>query len=58
VINLLHDQALHVYLPETEIFQMPQSEAPQFVPARTVTEYQACNINRELRMLTTQLAVS
>lgn len=36
---------------------MPHSEATQFLPVGTISEYQAYNKNRELKLFVTQLSV-
>jgi hypothetical protein len=38
VFSFLHDHAFHACPPETEIPQMPKSEATQFLPVRTISE--------------------
>jgi len=58
VFSFLHDHAFHACLPETEIPQMPKSEATQFLPVGTISEYQSYNKNLELRLFITQQSVS
>jgi hypothetical protein len=52
-----NDLSFHACLSETEIPQIPKSEATHFLPVGTISEYQAYNKNRVLRLFITHLSV-